>query len=73
MRIRAELDDSTAATIHSVIVSMRALDKTKEDPVLDGRLRDAELALAGSLRSIGWQPRPDGTGWVMRGAPHGRR
>lgn len=72
MKIQVEMEDSVAGTVHHLIRQMRELSITREDPDLDSKLRDAELALAGSLRSIGWEPNPNGKGWIMR-QPAGRR
>jgi len=69
VKIKVELEEQSAAALHSLVVHFRARiqDLSPEETAW---LRDAELSLAGALRSVGWQPNPSGGGWVQMG---GRR
>lgn len=62
-KVQVMVDEQSAADIHGMIVAMRS--HLPDDDEMHPRLRDAEMALAGALRSVGWEPKPGG-GWYNR-------
>lgn len=72
-KVRVELDEQAAADLHALVVHFRS--NLPDDDELHPRFREAELSLAGALRSVGWEPRRDGNGgWIARTmAPRRRR
>jgi hypothetical protein len=60
-KLQVNLEEQTAADVHALIVNMRS--HLPDDDELHPRLREAEMSLAGALRSVGWVPRPGG-GWL---------
>jgi hypothetical protein len=68
-KLQVNVDEQTAADIVALIKRIRELPATQAAPEFDSRLRAAEFAFTGALRSVGWEPKPGG-GWEQVG---GRR
>jgi hypothetical protein len=60
-KIKVQLEEQAAADLHALVVHVRR--SLPDDDDMHPRLRDAELALAGALRAVGWMPRQGG-GWL---------
>jgi hypothetical protein len=71
-KLQVNVDEQLAADIVAILRRMRELPAAQEDPEFDSRLRAAEFAFTGALRSVGWEPKPGG-GWQMRSSVGRRR
>jgi hypothetical protein len=67
--IRVELDEQTAVELHHGAGVLRDVLEAKGATEHARHMRDAQLAIAGALRAVGWVPAE--RGWTKR--PTGRR